>query len=136
MSRSEAILGNGTKSAEIRAQYKKFIGRKILFIFSSLILIVIITGISEKLGSYPITATEEFSILWQGLFQNPETTKELVVWSLRLPPILTGILACIGLAIAGTTMQAGGCKEPIGKSLHLRDSFCGGIWRCSCHPSF
>ncbi|MHC1600364.1 MAG: ATP-binding cassette domain-containing protein [Candidatus Methanospirareceae archaeon] len=75
MSRSEAVQGNEAKREEIKAQYKKFIGRKILFILSSLIL----------------------TIIWHGLFQNPETTEELVVWSLRLPPILLGILAGIAL---------------------------------------
>lgn len=112
MVRNGAIRGNGTKSAEIRAQYKKFIGRKVLFIFSSLILIVIIAGISATLGSYPISVVEVYSILWHGLFQNPETTKEIVVWDLRLPRILLGILAGIGLAIAGTTMQ-GVVRNPL-----------------------
>lgn len=112
MSRSEAIYGDGTKSEEIRAQYKKFIGRKVLFIISSIILIVIIAGISATLGSYPITVVEVYSILWHGLFQNPETTKEIIVWDLRLPRILLGILAGIGLAIAGTTMQ-GVVRNPL-----------------------
>ena len=112
MARSEAIQGNGTKSEEIRAQYKKFIGRKILFIFSSIILIVITAGISATLGSYSISVVEVYSILWHGLFQNPETTKEIVVWDLRLPRILLGILAGIGLAIAGTAMQ-GVVRNPL-----------------------
>jgi len=112
MSRSEAIHGNGTKSEEIRAQYKKFIGRKVLFIISSIILIFITAGISATLGSYSITVVEVYSILWHGLFQNPETTKEIVVWDLRLPRILLGILAGIGLAIAGTAMQ-GVVRNPL-----------------------
>lgn len=112
MSSSEAIRGKERKSEEIRAQYKKFIGRKVLFISFTLILIVVIAGIAATLGSYNITVTEVYSIIWQGLFQNPETTKELVVWNLRLPRILMGILAGIGLAIAGTTMQ-GVVRNPL-----------------------
>jgi iron complex transport system permease protein len=106
MSDSDAVRGRDTTSEEIKAQYKRFVGRKVLFIFSSLVLIVLIAGVAATLGSYPISVTEVYSILWHGLFQNPETTKELVVWNLRLPPIIMGILAGIGLAIAGTTMQA------------------------------
>ena len=102
---TETITGTRTKRAEIKEQYKKFIGRKILFILFSLLLIFIIAGIAATLGSYPITVTEVYSIIWHGLFQNPETTKEIVVWNLRLPRILMGILAGIGLAIAGTMMQ-------------------------------
>lgn len=102
---TEAITGMRTKRTEIKDQYKRFIGRKIVFIFSSLILIFIIAGISATLGSYPIPVTEAYSIIWRGLFNNPETTKEIVVWNLRLPRILMGVLAGIGLAIAGAMMQ-------------------------------
>ena len=105
MTSSTGVITGTRKIAEIKEQYKKFIGRKILFILFSLILIFIIAGIAATLGSYPITVTEVYSIIWHGLFQNPETTKEIVVWNLRLPRIIMGILAGIGLAIAGTMMQ-------------------------------
>ena len=62
-SSTETISGIGTKSAEIKEQYKKFIGRKILFILFSLILIFIIAGVAATLGSYPITVTEVYSII-------------------------------------------------------------------------
>lgn len=100
------ISGTRTKSEEIRAEYKKFTGRKVLFILFSIVLIAVIAGVAATLGPYPITVTEVYSIIWHGLFKTPETTKELVVWNLRLPRIVMGILAGIGLAIAGTTMQA------------------------------
>jgi uncharacterized integral membrane protein len=45
-SSTEIISETGTKNAEIKAQYKKFIGRKILFILLSITLIFIIAGIS------------------------------------------------------------------------------------------
>jgi len=103
---SESRSGESGKSEEIKAQYKKFIGRKLLFIFSSLLLIVLIAGFAATLGSYQISVTEVYAIILHGILHDPATTAELVVWNLRLPPILMGILAGIGLAIAGTTMQA------------------------------
>ena len=112
MTRSETAMGERTKSEEIKAEYKKFTGRKLLFISFSLILIAVIAGIAATLGSYHITVTEVYSIIWHGLFHDPETTEELVVWNLRLPPIVLGILAGIGLAIAGTTMQ-GVVRNPL-----------------------
>jgi iron complex transport system permease protein len=117
-SSTETITGTRTRRAEIKAEYKKFIGRKILFIFSSLILIFIIAGVAATLGSYPITVTEVYSIIWQGLFKNVETTKEIVVWNLRLPRILMGILAGMGLAIAGTMMQ-GILRNPLASPFTL-----------------
>ena len=115
---SETISGTGTKRAEIKEQYKKFIVRKILFILFSLILIFIIAGIAATLGSYPITVTEVYSIIFHGLFQNAETNKEIVVWNLRLPRILMGILAGVGLAIAGTMMQ-GILRNPLASPFTL-----------------
>ena len=118
MTSSTETISGTEKIAEIKEQYKKFIGRKILFILFSLILIFIIAGIAATLGSYPITVTEVYSIIWHGLFQNPETTKEIVVWNLRLPRILMGILAGIGLAIAGTMMQ-GILRNPLASPFTL-----------------
>lgn len=117
-SSTETIAGTRTKRVEIKAEYKKFIGRKILFILFSLILIFIIAGVAATLGSYPITVTEVYSIIWHGLFQSAETTKEIVVWNLRLPRIFMGILAGIGLAIAGTMMQ-GILRNPLASPFTL-----------------
>jgi len=122
----ETITGTRTKSAEIKEQYKKFVGRKILFILFSLVLIFVIAGVAATLGSYPITVTEVYSIIWQGLFQNAETTKEIVVWNLRLPRILMGILAGIGLAIAGTMMQ-GILRNPLASPFTLGISSSAGF---------
>lgn len=117
-SSTETITGTRTRRAEIKAEYKRFAGRKILFIFSSLLVIFIIAGVAATLGSYPITVTEVYSILWHGLFQNAETTKEIVIWNLRLPRILMGILAGMGLAIAGTMMQ-GILRNPLASPFTL-----------------
>jgi len=109
---------------EIREQYKKFIGRKIFFVFFFTALIIIISGVSTTLGSYPITVKEVYSIIWRGsvtILQNLDfiivngfreftsgyfTTEEIVVWQLRLPRIFLGIIAGIGLGLAGAVMQA------------------------------
>jgi len=110
--REENMTGNdetaseAVKTVEIMEEYRRFIGRKVAFIVSCVVLIFILAGVSATLGSYPITVTEVYSIIFRCLFQSPETTKEVIVWDLRLPRILMGILAGTGLAIAGTIMQA------------------------------
>ncbi|MCD4767043.1 MAG: iron ABC transporter permease [Methanosarcinales archaeon] len=109
---------------DIKEQYKKFIGRKIFFVFFFAALIIIISGVSTTLGSYPITVKEVYSIIWRGsvtILQNLDfiivhgvreftreyfTTEEIVVWQLRLPRIFLGIIAGIGLGLAGAVMQA------------------------------
>ncbi len=118
MTSSTETISGTEKIAEIKELYKKFIGRKILFILFSLILIFIIAGVAATLGSYPITVIEVYSIIGHGLFQSVETTEEIVVWNLRLPRILMGILAGIGLAIAGTMMQ-GILRNPLASPFTL-----------------
>ena len=105
MSANTGVINGTEKKTEIKAQYKKFIGRKILFIFSCLILIFVIAGVAATLGSFPISVEGVYAIIWYGLFKSPETTEEIIVWNLRLPRIIMGILAGMGLAIAGTMMQ-------------------------------
>ncbi|MGC9444164.1 MAG: FecCD family ABC transporter permease [Candidatus Methanospirareceae archaeon] len=106
MTRNRSVAEKGTTGDEIRAQYKRFTGRKLIFMGVLILLIVLIAGVAATLGSYQISVAEVYTIIWHGLFHEPETTKELVVWNLRLPGIVMGILAGIGLAIAGTTMQS------------------------------
>lgn len=113
-----------TKKEEIKEKYKRSIREKVSFIIFSLILIFIIGGISATIGSYPISLFEVYSIIGNGIlkiFQNIDfivlngvgeffseyfTTEENVIWNLRLPRIVMGTMAGIGLAIAGTIMQA------------------------------
>ncbi|MGB2727847.1 MAG: iron ABC transporter permease [Halobacteriota archaeon] len=120
-SSTETISGIGTARAEIKAQYKKFTGRKILFIISSLILIFIIAGVAATLGSAHITFLETYSTILHRLFPDYFHTRRLadvVIWNLRLPRILMGILAGTGLAIAGTMMQ-GILRNPLASPFTL-----------------
>lgn len=118
MAGTETTTGIGTKGQEIKAEYNKFIGRKVLFILGSLILIALVAGISTTLGSYPLRITEVYMIIWRGLFHDPEAASEIVIWNLRLPRIILGILAGIGLAISGTVMQ-GILRNPLASPFTL-----------------
>jgi len=102
-------------SGEEEFKNKKSNVRKIIFIFCLLFLLLFISAISPTFGAIHITVTEVYSIIWHGLFQNQETTKEaaeFVIWNIRLPRILMGIAAGIGLGLAGTIMQ-GVLKNPL-----------------------
>ncbi|MDI6902381.1 MAG: iron ABC transporter permease [Methanocellales archaeon] len=72
-------------------------------------LVLLLTGFSATLGSAPITIGEVYSAILHRFFSNHFETSWLanvVVWELRLPRILLGIIAGTGLAVAGTVMQA------------------------------
>ncbi len=92
--------------------YRRLIHRKIGFLIVVAVLILIISGISINRGSYDLGINEVFRIIAEGLFKQPETREEFVIWELRLPRVLMGIMAGMGLAIAGTAMQ-GILKNPL-----------------------
>jgi iron complex transport system permease protein len=120
-SSSETLTRTETKIAGIKEQYKKFVGRKILFILSSLILIFILAGVAATLGSAHITFLESYSAILHRFFPNYFHMSRLaynVVWIVRLPRILMGIIAGIGLAIAGTMMQ-GILRNPLASPFTL-----------------
>ena len=120
-SSTEIISETGTKNAEIKAQYKKFIGRKIVFILFSITLIFIIAGISATLGSAHITFLETYSTILHRFFPDHFHTRwlaDVCVWQLRLPRILMGILAGMGLAISGTMLQ-GILRNPLASPITL-----------------
>jgi iron complex transport system permease protein len=99
----------GTSSeVEIKEEYKRFIGRKTFFISSLLVSILILIGIASTLGPIDISVLEVYATILDKLFPNYFDVPELatiVVWNIRLPRILMGIVAGVGLAIAGTVMQ-------------------------------
>ena len=60
---------------EIREQYKKFVGRKIFFIFFFIALIVGITGVSTSLGSADLTVWDSYSSILRKPFPNTFESK-------------------------------------------------------------
>jgi iron complex transport system permease protein len=65
---------------EIREQYKKFIGRKILFIFLFTALIVGITGVSTSLGSADLSVWDAYSSILRKPFPNTFESELIFHW--------------------------------------------------------
>jgi iron complex transport system permease protein len=94
---------------EVKIQYNKFIGRKILIIFFLLASIVLIAGISASSGSANLSIWETYSSILHRLFPayfEPGWLADVCIWNLRLPRIFMGIVAGFGLGIAGCVTQA------------------------------
>lgn len=130
------LNSNSVNRTVIRESYKKFIVQKVLFILGTLVTIFLVAGIATTLGSFPITVREVYSIIWHTLprilgnidiirlegfhyFLNEYLVMaEVVVWNMRLPRIVTAVLAGIGLAISGTMMQ-GILRNPLASPFTL-----------------
>lgn len=94
---------------EVKIQYNKAVGRKILFIFFLLSAIILISGISASLGSANLSLWEIYSSILHRLFPAYFESGDLAdacIWNLRLPRIFMGIVAGFGLGIAGCVTQA------------------------------
>jgi len=111
---------------DLIGEYERYIGRKIIFIIFTLILTIVVTGISATLGSYPISIPEVYSIVLKCLISHPENTKESIVWNLRMPRIILAIIAGAGLASAGAMTQ-GILRNPLATPYTLGISSAAGL---------
>ena len=68
------------------------------------LLLLLVSIVSLVTGKYPLTLGE----LWQSLITagRAETNADMVLWNLRLPRLLAGILVGASLAVAGASYQA------------------------------
>ncbi len=97
------------KRSAAQEEYKKFIGRKILFMIFLLFLIILLLGVIVTLGPLDISILEVYSAIIHKFFSDYFVVDELtsiVIWNIRLPRVLWGIMAGIGLGISGCVMQA------------------------------
>ncbi|MGB4086261.1 MAG: iron ABC transporter permease [Methanothrix sp.] len=110
-----------TPAQQLRAEYQRFIGRKLLFLLLLALGIVLLAGYAATRGSADISVIDVYSTILARFFpQHFHTTwfSETIVWGLRLHRILLGIVGGIGLAIAGAVMQ-GILKNPLASPFTL-----------------
>jgi iron complex transport system permease protein len=97
-----------TATDNVGDEYERFIGRKVSFIFSLFFLTVMLIGVSSTLGIIDISVIDVYSAILHRFFPDHFEVSELtmsVVWNVRLPRLLLGIFAGMGLGIAGAVMQ-------------------------------
>ncbi len=98
---------------DIDSGYRRYILRKWTLILACIGACFLVAGVAITVGEYPIGFIEAYELLWNHLIGNgptavtdPTYIPDHVVWNLRLPRILVGIIAGAGLAVAGATMQS------------------------------
>jgi len=114
-------------SETVVADYKKYLYRKSICVVASVLFLIIIAGIGMGVGKYSISFIDVYSEIINRLLHwgPPETTDARVVWNLRMPRVLTAIIAGVGLSVAGAAMQSM-MKNP------LADPFTTGISSGAC----
>lgn len=92
---------------EVIKNYSKYIFRKWIFIIFCLTSTVLVIGYALTVGDYHIGFFDCYAVIWEHLIGNIQRPLEdSIIFALRLPRIEIGILAGIGLAVAGVVMQS------------------------------
>ena len=101
--------------SEILAKYHKSTSLKVVFgtIAAAVLGLIIVYSIS--VGSYKIPVPEVISTL---VMKNTASKVHDVIWNIRLPRILTAIIAGAGLSVAGAAMQSI-LRNPLGSPFTL-----------------
>jgi len=94
--------------------YKKHTRKKFLFILASFFLLLLLVFISISIGSYPI---ELMKVIETVIYGGDDVISN-VIWQIRIPRVLTAIVAGMGLAVSGVAMQSI-LRNPLGSPFTL-----------------
>jgi iron complex transport system permease protein len=100
--------GNGQQS-DVRDDYQRYVGKKIILLIGMFALIILLGAFFVTIGPLEVSVTEVYKILFSRYFPDLFVTSGLpsqVVWNIRLPRIVAGIMAGFGLGICGCVMQS------------------------------
>ena len=103
-----------TENETVDSKYAKFVNKKILFIIVSTLLLLVFIVVSTTIGSAKISFVE----VLKAIFGKGTETNEQIVWNIRLPRVLSAVLAGIALAVVGTAMQSI-LRNPLGSPFTL-----------------
>jgi iron complex transport system permease protein len=120
---------NQKTGSDLRAEYQKFIGRKMLFLLVLILGIIGLAGYAATRGSADISVMDVYATILAKFFPGHfQTTwfSDTIVWGLRLHRILLAIVGGIGLAVAGAVMQ-GILKNPLASPFTLGISSAAGF---------
>ena len=95
-------------SDQMAASYQRYVARKILFIVVCIVAVIFVIGYAATIGSANMTAVEVYETIFNHFFRpgSIDVTDDWVVFTVRLPRILTGMVAGASLGVAGAAMQS------------------------------
>jgi iron complex transport system permease protein len=120
-----------TTTAELKKLYSKGKKRKLLAIFSVFLALIITALFSISLGAASSGLLEAINVISSKLLpflhiNSGSSLDQMIIWNIRLPRIVMGIIAGAGLAAAGVTMQ-GVLRNPLVSSYVLGISSAAGF---------
>ncbi len=118
-------------------EYRRSALMKYAFIGACLAAALVTAGFAVSIGEYRITFVDTYVRIWEHITGNvSDTVADGVVWKMRLPRVVGGILAGSALAVCGVSMQSM-LKNPLadtyttgissGASLGATLAICAGV---------
>ena len=101
--------------SDISRRYREHTGRKVTYILSGMVLLFIVLILSISIGSVDIPPVEVVQTL---IGHTVSVRWDSIIWNIRLPRVLTAIVAGAGLAVSGVVMQSI-LRNPLGSPFTL-----------------
>ena len=100
---------------EVPAEYRRYIGWKVtlIIIVAVLLALMIVVAISMGAANIPISSVAKSLV---GMTVSKRF--DIIIWNIRLPQVLSAIVAGAGLAVAGAVMQSI-LRNPLGSPFTL-----------------
>ena len=97
------------------ADYQRFVGRKAMFIYGTILLIFVTGVLAVTVGS---ASSISVGNVLEALTGGGEEWKTRVIWQIRLPRIMAALVAGVGLSVSGAAMQSI-LRNPLGSPYTL-----------------
>lgn len=102
-------MDKAVSAPSIAERYRRSTRKKLLFVIVCIVSCFLVAIFSITLGSYPLSAYEVFDTIWNVIIGNGDavdSTVKHVIFNLRMPRAVAGVLCGLGLAICGVAMQS------------------------------
>ncbi len=101
----EPVAGDSGLGVTIQT-YMRNRMKKYVFVIACFVAIIFVAGYTVTIGSVQISFVEAYQTIWNHLTGNiSDTSVDFVIWDLRMPRVIGGIFAGVGLAVCGVVMQ-------------------------------
>ena len=87
-------------------QFNATLRFKLIFIILCAVAIIIATSFAVTVGALDIAFLDVYKIIIDHLMDNITSEYDYIVWNVRLPRVVAGILGGAGLAVCGVIMQS------------------------------
>lgn len=100
--------GSQNTRSRFQVTYRRSVARKLTLIAVLAVIILITVIFSLTIGTYKISFTQVYEIVWDYIIADPYANKTMthIVIDLRFPRILAAAVCGFGLAVCGAAMQS------------------------------